>query len=143
MEKKKVLALGMAMTFLVMLLVTISGCNGFQMGETQQDAILKIAARTAGYEIGKKNPELAGKIAPYLEAYLQAETLQEAVIRQGAELLIQQAGDPIIQANIRDLLAMIEVKPPEVGSPVLSQEKLRIALVGFQEGLLLAKASAS
>lgn len=137
--KRRIVGLGIMMTFLVML----AACSGFQMGETQQDAILKIAARTAGYEIGKKNPDLSGKIAPYLEVYLQAETLQEAVIRQGAELLIQQAGDPIIQANIRDLLAMIEVTPPEVGSPVLSQEKLRIALVGFQEGLLLAKASAS
>lgn len=141
MKRKLAVAL-MVMAVLMML----GACGGIQMAGDDQDALVRIAARTAGYAVGKNNPELIDQVCPYLDTYLTAATLQDAVIRQGVAVLLERVDDPIIQANIRDAVSLVEVaRPPDDSQDgdktqlAFDETRLRNALVGFREGLELAR----
>lgn len=132
MNRKKHLRVASIIVILLVALGVGFGCATFQ--PEQQEAVERMAARTAGYLVAKEEPELAAEILPYIETYLAAPTLQAAVIQEGIVYLEGKIKDPLVVANVRDVVEMIKI--PE--EPLFDETKLRQAIFGFKEGLLMA-----
>ena len=58
------------------------------------------------------------------------------VIHEGIVYLEAKIKDPLVVANVRDVVEMIKI--PE--EPLFDETKLRLALVGFKEGIYIGTA---
>lgn len=119
-----------------MALFAIGACASIKPAPEQQEAIEKMAARSAGYALAREEPELAAEVLVYVDLYLAAETWQEAAIQAGMDFLLAEIKDPMTRAMVEDVIGMVKI--PEAEKLQFDEARLRNALVGFREGLELA-----
>lgn len=124
---------------IILSIFAITACSMVEI-KPVVDLAERIAARRLAYEIAKNNPEI---IIPGLAICdrLTASEGQEAIDLTAyatAELIKLVGDDPMLMADLSDLLSMIEIKP--MGA--IDIPKLKTAAVGFKQGLLMAREKA-
>ena len=137
--------------FIGVVLLMVSGCAGLGINVDISDEALysmeRIAARTLAYKIAEKNPELVDEMSNFCGDFIKTLDAQENVytmiLNAKQYLGTQITDDPLMQANFSDLLSLLNVSvvpAPDTNVNVLPPDialKLRVAAVGFLEGLIL------
>ena len=104
---------------LVMFLIVIFavvGCAGgqIQIDQDGQEVIAKIAGRRAGHELAKEYPGIAVEVhaaCQEIVAQNEPDLVGIAVNRLVAVMLAAEIDDPLLAADISDILSMIRIEP--------------------------------
>jgi len=105
-----------------------------QIDPESQAMIAQIAGRHAGAELVKENPEIAREVSALCEGILVAnedEILKVIVDRIVVVLSDELIDDPLLVADIQDIVSMIKIKSDVV---VISPEQLAV-IKGAARGL--------
>ena len=106
-----------------------------QVDPENQAIIAQIAGRHAGAELVKENPEIAREVSALCEGILIAnedEILRVIVDRIVVVLSDELINDPLLVADIQDVIGMIKIKPDVI---VITPEQLMVTK-GAARGLI-------
>lgn len=139
----------MVSCLVIAFLIGSASCAGIQLKEdpTQtQITISKVSARTAGYLIGKNNPDEIDKWSKWASRILALESGETPIRLEVilADALDYVEFDAFLRQQIEDLITLFDLpqlQPPEF-TFLTSQYlvRLRIIISAFVEGLIAAKA---
>ncbi len=128
------------------LTIVFTGCAGFQLTDTQEFAVTKLA-RIAGITLAFEKPEEIERVLSYIE-YIQ--NLDNGSLRQSAidigikyiyEIYGKTSKTVILVAEVVDLIN--KVVPPDVnigtGEPIWDDRMVNMAIDGFKKGVILAR----
>lgn len=107
-----------------------------EMTDEQQQLVTRIVARRAGWGLAKWQPEFARMAAKLARAYLGAA--DAGVLSNLIGMLAkQEIKDPMLAADVADLLEILEINIPSAGPVVgpLDPETTRLALESFAWGV--------
>lgn len=109
---------------LVMFLFTLNGCTARKPSDENRAVVAKIISRHVGGGLVKKNPDIASMIEKICQDIISQENpeLISSVIKTLSD---NQIDDPLLKADIQDIISLLNVKT----------EKNQIAQV-VAEGLL-------
>lgn len=125
----------LSVVFLVIAMFLAMGCatGQVQMSPESQEAIAKITARRVGYELEKSYPDISHEVLAMSKAILIEDEpdIITIVADRLAIILIAEIGDPLLAADISDILELIEV---ETGVEITAEQMAVIKAVA--EGLV-------
>jgi len=126
---------------IIFTIITLAGCSMVGIRSDVSDVAERIIARRLAYEIARENPEIIKPGLIICDTILDesnTSTLQNHYAYIVSALSDYTASDPMLRADLMDLLSMLEIKTPD--KPVsISVDKLKTAVVGFKQGLEAAK----
>jgi hypothetical protein len=117
--------------------LALISCIEFDPGG--QKALIKTAARIAGYKLAKDNPDFGKTVISPAKTLLVAsnsatpEQFVKELFPKAVNLLKKNIEDPLILSSINDVLSLIRI---DVEVPVQS-DQIQAALTGFIEGIEL------
>lgn len=124
----------------ILIVILLAGCSMVEI-KPASDLAEKIIARRLAYEFGKKNPEMidhALAVCEILIADGAEKSVQSVSGAYAIGLLVKYTSeDPLLKADVEDLLSMIEIKT-QAGSE-LDMVKLKNSALGFKQGLEMAR----
>ena len=85
-----------------------------QVDSDSQQIIAKIAGRRAGYELAKEYPDIAVEVHAACQEIIaqnKPDLVGIAVNRLIAVMLAAEIDDPLLAADISDILSMIQIEP--------------------------------
>lgn len=99
---------------LLVVVMFVFGCTGgnIQVTQESQEAIAKIMARRVGYELAKEYPEIAVQVSAVCQEIIAQEEpdLVRIAINGLIVVLAAEIDDPLLAADIRDILKLIEIE---------------------------------
>ena len=99
----------------LLIMFVICGC-GIKLSKGEQDLAASIMARRIGYTIAEKYPDVAARIAPMAEMILiESDAVVNDLASQIRDIVLSDISDPILRADISDLMGLIVIKGPDVG----------------------------
>lgn len=114
--------------------VLICGCGMIQLNQTEQDLATSIMARRIGYTIAEQYPVTALRIAPMAETLIaNDDVIAQIVAGQIRTVILSDISDPMLRADIKDLMGLITIKGPDVEEYQI--KLIRIAASGLLMGL--------
>lgn len=125
--------------FLVGMFLIFCGCGMLQPRGDSQELIAKISARHIGHELVKKHPKIANELLYHCRfvttALINNTAVAGSVERMKRFLLYQWEwhDDPLMEADIDDLLSLIKIDGPEI--PESRLLKIRAVIDGLSSGL--------
>jgi hypothetical protein len=99
----------------------VVGCTGtqIQIDQDSKEVIAKIAGRRAGIELAKEYPDVADQVNTVCQEIIAQEKPDLISIAVGSlsSLLAAELDDPLLAADISDILSMIKIEPDIEISP--------------------------
>lgn len=102
--------------FMVMVVAMffVGGCasDSVQVGQESQEVVMKIASRRAGVALATYYPEKAKKVFVVCHAIMIEDSPDLVMIATNSlsEVLTSGVADPILEADIRDILSLIKLE---------------------------------
>lgn len=102
--------------FFVIGMFMMIGCTGaqVQIDQDSQETVAKIAGRRAGNELAKEYPDIAEHIYAACQDIIaqdEPDFISIAANRLTAIILAAEIDDPLLVADINDILSMIKIDP--------------------------------
>lgn len=117
-------------TWLFLFIFSLCGCGMFQIQENKKDVMAKIIGRRVGYHLAQRYPIVAMAITPFAESVLTENSA--SALETIKDILLKNIEEPMLRADINDLISLIEVKDP--GMPEIS-ETAKIAIKAMLKGI--------
>lgn len=124
----------LSMLFAIIVMIAVGCAQGqVQVDPASQEAIAKIAGRRAGYELEKQYPEISHEVLALSKAVLVDEEpdIVRIVIDRLVVVLATEIDDPLLKADIKDILDMINI---QLGVVVTKEQMAVVKAVA--EGLI-------
>jgi len=104
------------MFMFLVVIFTLAGCAGsqIQIDQDGQETIAKIAGRRAGSELAKEYPDVAEHVYAACQDIVsqdEPDSISIAVNRLTAIMMAEEIDDPLLAADISDILSMIKIEP--------------------------------
>jgi len=133
--------LSMVISVLCMLALA-SSCALLGKGGESGDVVVKGVARSLAYGVAEKNPDVIAPGVKMIEGMVQVQNDATVVplLANAVDYLGQKVdGDPLLMANLKDLLGLLNI---DRSMPLILDDTqfalMQVALAGFMEGLQLA-----
>ena len=117
-----------------MFLLTSCAMAPIQIGQDSQEILAKIGARRIGNYLQVKYPEIAKEYLPMAKAFVDKQE-GSGLFKDFILAATDGIDDPLLRADIKDLISMIEIQGPEI--PDNYAEVLESAMDGFYQGLTM------
>lgn len=127
---KKIVILMIGFTFLLISCAVAP----IQIGQDSQEVLAKIGARRIGNYLQMKYPGVAKEFLPKAKAFVDKQE-DPGLFKDFLLAMTNGIDDPILKADILDLLSMIEIQGPEI--PDNYAGILGSAVDGFYQGLTM------
>lgn len=125
---KKIAALMISFMFLLV------SCATIQIGQDSQEILAKISARRIGYHLQIEYPKIAQECLPIAEAFVYKQE-SYGLFKDFILAVTDGIEDPLLKADIKDLLSVIEIQGSEI--PDNYKMILDLAMNGFYQGLVM------
>lgn len=109
MKKTKVFA-----ALFILSLFLVQACAWIEVNTESSNAVAKISSRRLGFEIAKKYPEAVPELSAACQAILvegNETDIIKALVRHVTDVLGSYIDDPLLSADISDVLGLIKIKP--------------------------------
>lgn len=134
MKKFKIVILMIGFMFLLVSCATSPIQVPIQIGQDSQEILAKIGARRIGSYLQVKYPEIAKECLPMAKAFVDKKE-SSGLFKDFLKSATEKIDDPLLKADIKDILSMIEIKGPEI--PENYAVVLESAMNGFYQGLTM------
>lgn len=112
----------------------LTSCATVKIGQEGQEVLAKISARRIGHYLQTKQPEIAKECLPVAKAFVDKQE-SSGLFKDFVLAVTDGIDDPLLKADIEDLLSMIEIQGPEI--PENYATVLEAAMNGFHQGLTM------
>lgn len=130
--------------FLMVIVMLVFGCASGQAPTDQMPTIdqdskelaAKIAGRRVGNELAKKYPDIAAEVLILCQEIVSSDKpdVVNIAIKKIVVLLADETGDPLLGADINDLLDLLKIKP-DVEMPPEQVAVVVAAAKGLMSGI--------
>lgn len=119
---------------MLFMLCSILGCSGLQLQGDSQELVAKMSARHVGHKLVTENPDIAKALVPLAEMVLISPTANGGDLISHLRLIaVEKIHEPLLKADISDLLDMIKIDGPTVAVPQVIL--IRAIATGLLEGI--------
>ena len=130
----------MSVLSIVIFILFLVGCQGLQIQPQEQDIALKVLSRHAGIQLVKADQNIAKMLIPYLETIVKNSndtTELYGFVRKILTEKLDELDNPILTADIQDMLDVIKMKLPEIIIPEDKIKLIKTCASGFLSGINL------